>query len=209
MNDYTEIKYISIKDFKKLDIDKISFIQMETGERLIIERKKPSKKNKHLKNLKLKNKKEKKPNINLINSNFNSFKINNDNFEEKNYSLPNEYFKIKAKLIKRPKSAKNIKYNHNIIKDWKAIDDYDIMERLQFYDEIPEKAKYWENESFDASVSYFQEKRINNKASYQNEYNIYNYYPQQNYDSNIRENFNAYYNQNYNTIINKINIIIY
>ena len=44
MNDYTEIKYISIKDFKKLDIDKISFIQMETGERLIIERKKPSKK---------------------------------------------------------------------------------------------------------------------------------------------------------------------
>ena len=40
---------------------------MEIGERLIIERKKPSKKNKHLKNLKLKNKKEKKPNINLRN----------------------------------------------------------------------------------------------------------------------------------------------
>ena len=49
-----------------------------------------------------------------------------------------------------------------------------MQQKLTFFDKIPKRAKFWENESFDASKTYFQKKRIKRKIKY-NKYKNYDY----------------------------------
>ena len=41
-----------------------------------------------------------------------------------------------------------------------ASNEYDIYERMEFYEEIPKRARFWETESYDATRSSFYSKRL-------------------------------------------------
>ena len=178
MNTYSEIKHISLEDFKNIDINIIIYVQLDSGEILMID---------HYYN---------NDNINIINIENNKQKEKNF---EKNYSLPKEFFEGNLN-INKPRSVEKINKRFNLIKGFKSLKDTSIEKKLKIYDKIPKRAKYWENESFDSSRSHFQVKRLNIQNKYNNfNYNydyINNYKPIPKDNENMEE-FNNY-NDNYN-----------
>ena len=178
MNTYSEIKHISLEDFKNIDINRILYVQLDSGEILMID---------HYYN---------NDNPNIINIENNKQKEKNS---EKNYSLPKEFFEGNLN-INKPRSVEKINKRFNLIKGFKSLKDTSIEKKLKIYDKIPKRAKYWENESFDSSRSHFQVKRL----KIQNKYNNFNYnydyinnYKQIPKDNENIEEFNNY-NDNYN-----------
>ena len=139
MNTYSEIKHISLEDFKNIDINRILYVQLDSGEILMI--------NHYYNN----------NNPNIINIENNKQKEKNS---EKNYSLPKEFFEGNLN-INKPRSVEKINKRFNLIKGFKSLKDTSIEKKLKIYDKIPKRAKYWENESFDSSRSHFQVKILN------------------------------------------------
>ena len=175
MNVNSEIKQISFDEFKKIDLKRILYAQLDTGEILMINHSL----NNNTNNIEFKTKKEKNKN--------------------KPYTLPKEYFKGNC-IFKNARSSEKIKKRINLINGWISLNDYDIQQKLEFYDKIPKRAKYWENESFDSSKTYFNEKRIKRKNKYNNYENINNYKPLTK-DGSIYDEYNTNnnsYNNNYN-----------
>ena len=243
----SNIKHISHEDLKQLDINEISYIQMNNGEILIIDhpyiknisnikdnnknikkgynkstedksndkkrrKKKNKKKNKNIESTPLLKKNNKTNDANQYQNYYNYYNYNynqnydnyneinsNSNYEEKEdkYTLPNIYFQLKPKRAYSLKIKNKGKILFN--EEWRNIQDYDIVERAKFYDSIPQRAKYWERESYDATRSLFQSKR--NEKMNNNNYNEkimtnYNPLPQ---DSSEEEEYNESYNlYNYN-----------
>ena len=197
MNDYSEIKHISLDDFKKIDMNRIMYVQLYTGEILIIDH--FNKKDINNVNIKIHQNKEKK--------------------KKKVYALPKDYFNNKRK--NKVKSLKKLIKKLKLINNWISLSDYNMEQKLKFYDKIPKRAKFWENESFDSSRSFFQEKRLKRLDKYNNHYNYYydtnNYKPlpkessnidlyitfginnqdNQGYDSNYNNQNSPYMNYNY------------
>jgi hypothetical protein len=96
--------------------------------------------------------------------------------EENNYSLPNiydEYNQMKFRSNSVEIKNKGIKLFHE---EWKDLQDYDVKERMQFYDAIPKRAKFWESESYDPTKSQFQSKRFE-KTNTNNNQDMHNYMP--------------------------------
>lgn len=149
MNAHSEIKQISFDDFKKIDLKRIIYAQLDTGEILMINH---------------------DSNKNIINLEFNPKK---DKKKKKAYALPKEYFKVNH-LFKNARSSEKRSKKINLIKDWISLNDFNMQQKLTFFDKIPKRAKFWENESFDASKTYFQKKRIKRKIKY-NKYKNYDY----------------------------------
>ena len=59
---------------------------------------------------------------------------------------------------------------------------------MKFYDSIPERAKYWERESYDATRSLFQSKRNEKRYNYNQQIMInYNPLPQDSSSSSEEE----------------------
>ena len=256
----SNIKHISHEDFKKLDINEISYVQMNNGEILIIDHpiiqniSNIEDKNKNIKkednlsnekkanNKKRKKKKNKKKNKNIESTpllqennksndvnqyqnyyNYYNYDQNNDKYsdnkiynyleyeeKEEKFTLPNVYFERKPKRAYSVKIQKKDKILFN--EEWRDIQDYDVKERLKFYDSIPERAKYWERESYDATRSSFQTKR-NAKMNDYNNYNqniMTNYNPIPQYSSEEDEYdesynlYNSYNNNNYEFPYNQI-----
>ena len=180
MNAHSEIKQISFDDFKKIDLKRIIYAQLDTGEILMINHDSDK---------------------NTINLEFNPKK---DKKKKKAYALPKEYFKVNH-LFKNARSSEKRSKKLNLIKDWISLNDYNMQQKLKFYDKIPKRAKFWENESFDASKAHFQKKRIKRKIKYnkyKNYYYINNYKPFPK-DISINTEFNQ--NNNFNNIINNFN----
>ena len=180
MNAHSEIKQISFDDFKKIDLKRIIYAQLDTGEILMINH---------------------DSNKNIINLEFNPKK---DKKKKRPYALPKEYFKVNH-LFKNARSSEKRSKKLNLIKDWISLNDYNMQQKLKFYDKIPKRAKFWENESFDASKTHFQKKRIKRKIKYnkyKNYYYINNYKPFPK-DISINTEFNQ--NNNFNNIINNFN----
>ena len=149
MNAHSEIKQISFDDFKKIDLKRIIYAQLDTGEILMINH---------------------DSNKNIINLEFNPKK---DKKKKRPYALPKEYFKVNH-LFKNARSSEKRSKKINLIKDWISLNDFNMQQKLTFFDKIPKRAKFWENESFDASKTYFQKKRIKRKIKY-NKYKNYDY----------------------------------
>ena len=232
-------RHISIEDFKKLDVNQISYVQMNNGEILIIDHpiiqelnsqkinnnensnnindknqileKKSKNENKNKK--RKKRKKNKNKNNNNIepklndkesnikyddNNNYNHYDNYYDNYYDYNYNqdydnysissnyskqdineekfiLPKEYFK-KDNIRNRPNSVQ-IKNKRIVLfnEEWKPFQYYDFNERIKFYDAIPKRAKYWENESYDSTRSSFNIKRYQKHKMYEQN-NLYNQY---------------------------------
>ena len=180
MNAHSEIKQISFDDFKKIDLKRIIYAQLDTGEILMINH---------------------DSNKNIINLEFNPKK---DKKKKRPYALPKEYFKVNH-LFKNARSSEKRSKKINLIKDWISLIDFNMQQKLTFFDKIPKRAKFWENESFDASKTYFQKKRIKRKIKYnkyKNYYYINNYNPFPK-DISINTEFNQ--NNNFNNIINNFN----
>ena len=178
MDVYSNIRQITIEDFKKIDINRILYVQLDTGEILTI---------KHTDNnktkLKRKGKKEKKV--------------------KKDYTLSKHFYKGDI-YINKPKSVEKINKRFNIIKGFKLLSDFSFQKKLKFYDNIPKRAKYWENESFDSSRSNFQIKRLKRQRKYYNYNYINNYMPLSKDNNYIGDN--DYYNNNYKNKDNYNNI---
>ena len=149
MNAHSEIEQISFDDFKKIDLKRIIYAQLDTGEILMINH---------------------DSNKNIINLEFNPKK---DKKKKRPYALPKEYFKVNH-LFKNARSSEKRSKKINLIKDWISLNDFNMQQKLTFFDKIPKRAKFWENESFDASKTYFQKKRIKRKIKY-NKYKNYDY----------------------------------
>ena len=149
MNAHSEIEQISFDDFKKIDLKRIIYAQLDTGEILMINHDSDK---------------------NTINLEFNPKK---DKKKKKAYALPKEYFKVNH-LFKNARSSEKRSKKINLIKDWISLNDFNMQQKLTFFDKIPKRAKFWENESFDASKTYFQKKRIKRKIKY-NKYKNYDY----------------------------------
>jgi len=178
MNTYSTIKHISLDDFRKIDINRILYVQLDTGEILMID---------HY--------------YNNYNQNVSIFenKQKKEKNSQKNYSLPKEFFEGNINSNK-PRSVEKINKRFNLIKGFKSLKDTSLEKMLKMFDKIPKRAKYWENESFDSSRSHFQFQRLKvqnkyNKYNYNYEY-INNYKPIPKENENIKE-FNDY-NGNYN-----------
>ena len=185
MNAYSDIKHISLDDFKKIDINRIIYAQLDTGEILMIDHFNNDKSEINLKTYPKKEKKKKKA-----------------------YALPKDYFNNKRK--NKAKSLKKLIKKLKLINDWVSISDYNMEQKLKFYDKIPKRAKYWENESFDSSRSFFQEKRLKRLKKYDNNFNYNYYYNTNNYkplrkDSSNIELYNNQDNQDYNLNYNNQN----
>ena len=183
MNAYSEVKHISIEDFKKIDINKILYVQLDTGEKLMID---------HSYNK------------------YNNYENKKGNKTKNDYTLPQDYFKeTNDNYLNKSKSSKRINKSLNLIKDFKSLNDFSIRQRLKFFDKIPKRAKYWENESFDSSRTYFQEKRLKKQNKKYNLYYINNYKPLPKENENVEEynnneNYYNYNNINYNNV-NQLN----
>ena len=149
MKAHSEIKQISFDDFKKIDLKRIIYAQLDTGEILMINH---------------------DSNKNIINLQFNPKK---DKKKKRPYALPKEYFKVNH-LFKNARSSEKRSKKINLIKDWISLNDFNMQQKLTFFDKIPKRAKFWENESFDASKTYFQKKRIKRKIKF-NKYKNYDY----------------------------------
>ena len=173
MDVYSNIRQITIEDFKKIDINRILYVQLDTGEILTI---------KHTNNNKTK------------------FKIKEKKVKKvkKDYTLSKHFYKGDI-YINKPKSVEKINKRFNIIKGFKLLSDFSFQKKLKFYDNIPKRAKYWENESFDSSRSNFQIKRLKRQRKYYS-YNYMNNYQPLSKDINLGAY--DYYNNNY---INKDN----
>ena len=176
MNTYSAIKHISLDDFRKIDINRILYVQLDTGEILMID---------HFYN-----------NYNQNVSNFEN-KQKKEKNTKKDYSLPKEFFEGNINSNK-PRSVEKINKRFNLIKGFKSLKDTSLEKMLKMFDKIPKRAKYWENESFDSSRSHFQIQRL----KIQNKYNNYNYDYINNYKLIAKENENIEefnnYNDNYN-----------
>ena len=177
MNTHSEIKKISLDDFKKIDLKRIIYAQLDTGEILMINHE--------------------------SNNNTNNLGFNIPKGKKKNkiYSLPKEYFKGKYTFKHARSSGKRTK-RINLINGWMSLNDYSLQEKVKFYDKIPKRAKYWENESFDSSRTYFQKKRIKRVNKFKNKDNINNYKP----FSKDTPIYNNEFNPNYNNYINQANL---
>lgn len=186
MNTYSEIKHISLEDFKNIDINRILYVQLDSGEILMIDNNYNN-------------------NQNLIN--FENKKQKENNFK-KDYSLPKEFFEGNIN-INKPRSVEKINKKYNLIKGFKSLKDTSIEIKLAIYDKIPKRAKYWENESFDSSRSHFQVKRLKKQSKYNNHNYDYinNYKPIQEENEKIEEFHNYNNNYNYNNMYynNQIN----
>jgi len=139
-------------------------------------------------------------NVNLLDEQNNkSYKLNEDKFDSLN--LPNEYFQQSNKKYRsnslKIKNKRKILFNE----EWKPVNEYDIYERMKFYEEIPKRARFWEIESYDATRSSFYSKRLQRNGKYQNNQNQINFnnYTSIKQDSDsLEENDNNYY-QNVDT----------
>ena len=175
MNVNSEIKQISFDEFKKIDLKRIIYAQLDTGEILMIN------------------------NTSNINSNDTEFKTKKEKNKNKPFTLPKRYFKGNH-IFKYARSLEKRNKRINLISGWISLNDYNLQQKLEFYDKIPKRAKYWENESFDSSKTYFHEKRIKRKYKYNNYENINNYKPFPK-DSSIYDQYNDIYsNNNYNQL---------
>jgi hypothetical protein len=204
MNTSSEIKTISLEDFKKIDINKILYVQLDTGEILMVDHsinnnmiktnykekneKKGEKEKKEKKREKAKKKEKKK-----------------DKDKSKKYTLPKKYFKKISKLKKSKSNERIKKRSSNIINGWISISDLDIEKKMKFYDNIPKRAKYWENESYDSTRSFFHEKRIKKQNIFNNykQFQDYNYvdFPKETSSEEEYDQINQFYN-NMNRKIN-------
>ena len=247
MEAYDYIKHISIEDFKKLDVNQITYVQMNNGEIFMIDHpymykqdnqtniniennthlkneknkltednsKKENKNKKRKKRKKNKNKNKKNETDNLQKKeaeNYNNdnktnnyddydnyYNYNYDNYptEEEKYTLPKEYFEYDYTKY-RPRSVEIKNKGIKLFgEEWKDLHDYDFNERIKFYDEIPKKAKYWENESYDPTKSLFQSKRIE-KITKNNFQNMYNYMPIKQDSFSDEEDYKSYEEDNHN-----------
>ena len=207
MNSSSEIKTISLEDFKKIDINKILYVQLDTGEILMVDHsinnnmiktnykekkeKKGEKEKKEKKREKEKKKERKK-----------------DKEKSKKYTLPKKYFKNISKLKKSKSNERIKKRSSNIINGWISISDLDIEKKMKFYDNIPKRAKYWENESYDSTRSFFHEKRIKKQNIFNNykQFQDYNYvdFPKETSSEEEYDQINQFYN-NMNSNINNNN----
>ena len=204
MNSSSEIKTISLEDFKKIDINKILYVQLDTGEILMVDhsinnnmiktnykekKEKKGEKEKKEKKREKEKKKEKKK----------------DKDKSKKYTLPKKYFKNISKLKKSKSNERIKKRSSNIINGWISISDLDIEKKMKFYDNIPKRAKYWENESYDSTRSFFHEKRIKK----QNIFNNYKQFQDYNYADFSKETSSeeeyGQINQFYNNMNSNIN----
>ena len=180
MNAHSEIKQISFDDFKKIDLKRIIYAQLDTGEILMINHDSDK---------------------NTINLEFNPKK---DKKKKKAYALPKEYFKVNH-LFKNARSSEKRSKKINLIKDWISLNDFNMQQKLTFFDKIPKRAKFWENESFDASKTYFQKKRIKRKIKYnkyKNYYYVNNYRP---FPKNTSINTEYHQNNNFDNNNNNYN----
>ena len=277
MEENNYIKRISHEEFKKLDINTISYIQLYNGEILMLDhpymhnmhndvqnnskvnkelknnyineekekilenksnkkrRKRKKNKNKNKKNEEKPLLKEKNKEKNLENPNKYKNKNNYNYKQDSNYLLNSQNKHKKEAKLTLPKDyfgQNNTRYRSNSVKfenkgrilfkeEWKEIQDYDFVERLKFYDNIPKRAKYWERESYDPTRSLFQSKRLEIMEDYNYHQNITNYNPipqdsfsssseeekekqyeniqsNKNKDDNQYEDNNQYENNNYN-----------
>ena len=139
--------------------------------------------------------------VNLLDEQNNkSYKYNDDKLDP--LTLPNDYFKRSNKIYRsnsfKIKNKRKILFNE----EWKPINEYDIYERMKFYEEIPKRARFWETESYDATRSFFYSKRLQKNRKYQeNQINFNNYtsIKQDSISSNsFEQNDNNYY-QNIDT----------
>ena len=204
MNSSSEIKTISLEDFKKIDINKILYVQLDTGEILMVDhsinnnmiktnykekKEKKGEKEKKEKKREKEKKKEKKK----------------DKDKSKKYTLPKKYFKNISKLKKSKSNERIKKRSSNIINGWISISDLDIEKKMKFYDNIPKRAKYWENESYDSTRSFFHEKRIKKQNIFNNykQFQDYNYadFPKETSSEEEYDQINQFYN-NMNSNIN-------
>ena len=207
MNTSSEIKTISLEDFKKIDINKILYVQLDTGEILMVDHsinnnmtktnykeqkeKKGEKEKKEKKREKAKKKEKKK-----------------DKEKSKKYTLPKKYFKNISKLKKSKSNERMKKRSSNIINGWISISDLDIEKKMKFYDNIPKRAKYWENESYDSTRSFFHEKRIKKQNIFNNykQFQDYNYvdFPKETSSEEEYDQINQFYNNMNSNINNNI-----
>ena len=255
-------KLISLEEFKKLDINTISYVQLYTGEILMIDHpylhntqqskpdnqgkdkedinqnenqkeiseSKPNKKKRKRKKNNNKNKKEEsnsllkdsntkeKPNSDYFNDNYENEKnidngindqnnLNKNNKKESKITLPNEYYSPNNKIYRaysvEVKNKGIILFNQ----EWKDIQDYDIKERMEFYDSIPNRAKFWERESYDPTRSLFQSKRLSKTYNYNQQQNIVNYKPisQESYSSPSEDEKEKYSDEQINYEYNNNN----
>ena len=210
MNTSSEIKTISLEDFKKIDINKILYVQLDTGEILMVDhsinnnmiktnyKEKKEKKGEKEKKEKKEKKREKEK----------KKEKKKDKEKSKKYTLPKKYFKNISKLKKSKSNERIKKRSSNIINGWISISDLDIEKKMKFYDNIPKRAKYWENESYDSTRSFFHEKRIKKQNIFNNykQFQDYNYVDFQKETSSEEEydQINQFYN-NMNSNINNNN----
>ena len=161
MDENQYIKRISHEEFKKLDINTISYIQLYNGEILMLDH---PYMHSNQNDIKTKTNKE--------------LKNNNDyNQSEANLTLPKEYFGQNNRIY-RANSVKNENKGRILFnEEWREIQDYDPTERMIFYDNIPKRAKFWERESYDPTRSLFQSKRLEKMENYNYHQNITNYNP--------------------------------
>ena len=252
------IKHIAQEDFKKIDINNISYVQLYNGEILMIDhptidsinQKRINNKEENINSInenKIENienksntqKRKRKKNTNQINNyekdspllydtnneyeanyNYQNYNydngINDDNYiynsnslisnnnkNESKFTLPNNDFLTHNH---RAKSSK-IKNERRILfnQEWRAPQDYDYKEMIKLYENIPERAKFWERESFDSTRSLFQAKRLEKNQNYYQNY-MTNYKPipldsssEEDDGNNFRELQNIYGRYEYNT----------
>ena len=198
MNTSSEIKTISLEDFKKIDINKILYVQLDTGEILMVDH---SINNNMIKtNYKEKNEKKEKKREKAKKK-----EKKKDKEKSKKYTLPKKYFKNISKLKKSKSNERMKKRSSNIINGWISISDLDIEKKMKFYDNIPKRAKYWENESYDSTRSFFHEKRIKKQNIFNNykQFQDYNYadFPKETSSEEEYDQINQFYN-NMNSNIN-------
>ena len=210
MNSSSEIKTISLEDFKKIDINKILYVQLDTGEILMVDhsinnnmiktnyKEKKEKKGEKEKKEKKEKKREKEK----------KKEKKKDKDKSKKYTLPKKYFKNISKLKKSKSNERIKKRSSNIINGWISISDLDIEKKMKFYDNIPKRAKYWENESYDSTRSFFHEKRIKKQNIFNNykQFQDYNYvdFPKETSSEEEYDQINQFYN-NMNSNINNNN----
>ena len=131
-----------------------------------------------------------------------------DKEKSKKYTLPKKYFKNISKLKKSKSNERMKKRSSNIINGWISISDLDIEKKMKFYDNIPKRAKYWENESYDSTRSFFHEKRIKKQNIFNNykQFQDYNYadFPKETSSEEEYDQINQFYN-NMNSNINNNN----
>ena len=140
-------------------------------------------------------------NVNLLDEqNELNYKYNDAKLDS--LTLPNEFFKQSNKKYRSNsfiiKNKRKVLFNE----EWKPINEYDIYERMKFYEEIPKSARFWETESYDATRSSFYSKRLQKHKKYQENQMNFNNYTSIKQDSissdSFEENDNNYY-QNVDT----------